>query len=171
MPAMYDDTVNDQLMWTHVFLANQEMIKLDYHCELFQNLFGTLRYDEDLEWKGGKWFNKHTGKSPSFFHGNGPLKNKVMLEQVEYKHMTGCDLSPPLPMIYEKQYQILLTTVTAKEATLMDGLWWVFLWMLFSWRNLPAQIPPIIPRKLWLPWVKVMVVMVVVFLFFVLTWK
>ena len=59
----------DQEVWTRYFLANQNVIGLDYECRLFQS-YAFIGSDEYQYNESGP-MNKWTGTSPIVWHGNG----------------------------------------------------------------------------------------------------
>lgn len=71
--AIYDKTppsteLNDQVWLTNMFLHNQDIIKLDYDCDIFQ----TLAFCPDTDFTySDRCLNNITGKLPIFVHGNG----------------------------------------------------------------------------------------------------
>lgn len=61
---------DDQLFFTRKFLSGEKII-LDYKCELFQALNGSV---QDMVIHKNRIFNKYTNSYPIFIHGNGPAK-------------------------------------------------------------------------------------------------
>jgi hypothetical protein len=60
---------HDQVWLMEAFLRNQDNIKLDNYCRIFQ----TIAFSNREEWDraGDRWRNIGTGTHPVFFHGNG----------------------------------------------------------------------------------------------------
>jgi hypothetical protein len=65
------DNDDDQLYFTKIFLFNNVNIKLDYYCEIFQTLNGTI---QDIYIYKNRIINKSQLTFPSFIHGNGSSK-------------------------------------------------------------------------------------------------
>lgn len=60
---------HDQVWLMEAYLNNQDKIKLDNNCEIFQ----TIAFSDPAEWQreGERFKNIGTGTLPVFFHGNG----------------------------------------------------------------------------------------------------
>ena len=60
---------HDQVWLMEAFLRNQDNIKLDNYCRIFQ----TIAFSNREEWvrSADRWINIGTGTLPVFFHGNG----------------------------------------------------------------------------------------------------
>lgn len=76
---------HDQAWLMDVFLRNQNEIKIDNSCEIFQTI--AFSYPEEWEQKEQRFVNKGTGTSPIFFHGNGHTEMgwvyKILQEKIE----------------------------------------------------------------------------------------
>ena len=69
---------HDQVWLMEAFLKNQNDIKLDNDCEIFQ----TIAFSNKDEWEkvNDRWLNKGTGTMPCFFHGNGRTDMRFLYE-------------------------------------------------------------------------------------------
>lgn len=65
------DDDDDQLYFTKIFIFNNVNIKIDYNCEIFQTLNGSIK---DIYIYKNKINNKIQSTFPSFIHGNGNSK-------------------------------------------------------------------------------------------------
>lgn len=72
-----NDIDDDQLYFTHKYLANEKII-LDHKCELFQTLCGA---NDDIGIHKNRIYNKYTNSYPVFIHGNGSAK--IFLNHIE----------------------------------------------------------------------------------------
>jgi hypothetical protein len=71
-----NDHDDDQLYFTKLFLFDNQNIKLDYNCEIFQTLNGTIK---DIYIYKNRIINKNTSRMPILIHGNGNSKNNIYL--------------------------------------------------------------------------------------------
>jgi hypothetical protein len=71
-----NDNDDDQLYFTELFLFDNQNIKLDYNCEIFQTLNGSI---SDIYIYKNRIINKNTSRIPSLIHGNGNSKNNIYL--------------------------------------------------------------------------------------------
>ena len=71
-----NDHDDDQLYFTKLFLFDNQNIKLDYNCEIFQTLNETI---EDIYIYKNRIINKNTSRMPILIHGNGNSKNNIYL--------------------------------------------------------------------------------------------
>jgi len=69
-----NDDDDDQLYFTKKFLFDNQRIKLDYNCEIFQTLNGSIA---DIYLYKNRIINKIYSSFPSFVHGNGKSKEKL----------------------------------------------------------------------------------------------
>lgn len=60
---------HDQVWLMEAFLRNQEEIKIDNDCAIFQTI--AFSYQEEWERFEDRWINKLTRYMPVLFHGNG----------------------------------------------------------------------------------------------------
>lgn len=66
-PESWDRGITDQKFTQDYYFHNVHMIKLDYHCRIFQTM---VNADNDIEY--GRWIrNTVTGSYPKVIHGNG----------------------------------------------------------------------------------------------------
>lgn len=66
----------DQLTWQWYFLENQkdqEIITIDYNCDIWQTLGGKPDLDKMMIKKKGRYINKNTNSTPCFIHGAGKV--------------------------------------------------------------------------------------------------
>ena len=91
----YDD---DQLFFTKKFLENDNLendnlendnlenndnnIKLDYNCEIFQTLSGLNINSFDININKSRIFNSITSSNPCIIHGNGGVRSKLLLNYI-----------------------------------------------------------------------------------------
>ena len=81
----YDD---DQLFFTNKFLENDNLenndnnIKLDYNCEIFQTLSGLNINLFDININKSRIFNSITSSNPCIIHGNGGVRSKLLLNYI-----------------------------------------------------------------------------------------
>jgi len=81
--ALKQDTDNDQLALQKVFFSKKYPISIDYHCELFQNLFDYKlgwSCNFDVVYTKTNIYNEKFGTHPCIFHAPGPV---TVLRQVE----------------------------------------------------------------------------------------
>jgi hypothetical protein len=75
-----NDNDDDQLYFTKKFLFDNKNIKLDYNCEIFQTLNGSI---SDIYIYKNRIINKIHSSIPSLIHGNGNSKNNIdLLEKI-----------------------------------------------------------------------------------------
>jgi len=75
-----NDNDDDQLYFTKLFLFDNKNIKLDYNCEIFQTLNGSIT---DIYIYKNRIINKNNSSIPSLMHGNGNSKNNIdLLEKI-----------------------------------------------------------------------------------------
>jgi procollagen-lysine,2-oxoglutarate 5-dioxygenase len=66
-----NDNDDDQLYFTKIFLFDNKNIKLDYNCEIFQTLNGSI---SDIYIYKNRILNINNSSIPSIIHGNGNSK-------------------------------------------------------------------------------------------------
>lgn len=103
------DNEDDQLYYTKKFL-NSSNIKLDYNCQIFQTLNGSVN---DIKYNNyGHYENKLTQSRPKLLHGNGPETIKRYLNYLE--NYSGLDRSPNYgykPIIKIDKYNLPIINV------------------------------------------------------------
>ncbi len=65
----HNEADNDQVYLMEIFLNNQDRIKLDTGCKIFQTI--AFEAEDDFTLSGGRLFNNKTKTYPVFVHGNG----------------------------------------------------------------------------------------------------
>ena len=80
-PERIPVSINDQQVFTDLFLAKVLPIQLDYQIEYCQCLNGALD-DVTYDTEAGLVHNKTTGSTPGFIHGNGNASLKPTIECV-----------------------------------------------------------------------------------------
>lgn len=75
------DNEDEQLYFTKIFLENNNLINLDYKCQIFQTLNGS-KNDINIIYEKSRLYNKITNESPCVIHGNGPEPIKLFLDKL-----------------------------------------------------------------------------------------
>jgi hypothetical protein len=76
-----NDSSDDQLFYTKLFLSKKYKIVLDIYCVIFQTLNFSLN-DVVIDYYEKRIFNKGTNTIPCLIHGNGSKVNKDYVDKV-----------------------------------------------------------------------------------------
>lgn len=82
LPEKYKNNGDDQLYYTKQFLENQDLISLDYNCDIFQCV-NSSKDDIEINFNNSRIRNKKYNTYPCQVHGNGPWQIKVHLGRLE----------------------------------------------------------------------------------------